>query len=342
MKKDVPLISQLLKAIILEDYASAIEVITNVNFDPNETNSSWNAPVLTAIINIVSNSEKINDITNFKEILKEIVKNDKFDPNVIDIEGETVLMHIARHPDFNWLVPFIINTGKVNLSIKNFMHNDVIDIAEKTGNSIMADILIPIKANNNFKGMPKKRKGIKKIVKETTVTVSGKNGYNILDRIELAFEPHQKKNPVSLYNLLVSFFKGEYDTCIQIVRDANFNPNECDKWEEPALSSLMYYSQDVNVEYDVKMFKNIASIIIENKKFNVNALDSDCNTVLMVAMGFPKLKWLAEMLFNLESARLDVINDSRETIRQIAENCGNGDFYNHLVMKTYEEAVVVE
>ena len=56
----------------------------------------------------------------------------------------------------------------------------------------------------------------------------------------------------------------------------------------------------------------------------------------MVAMGFPNLKWLAEMLFNIQSARIDIINDSGESIRQIAEKCGNGSFYSHLIRKACE------
>ena len=59
-------------------------------------------------------------------------------------------------------------------------------------------------------------------------------------------------------------------------------------------------------------------------------------------MGFPKLNWLTEMLFGIQSARIDVMNDSGETIRQIADSCGNGEFYNHLLQKTFEEAEVVD
>ena len=340
MKKDIPLISQLLRAIIVEDYASAKEIVTSDKFNPNETNESWNAPVLTAIVCVLSTTDKITDETRFKEILKEIVKHEKFNPNVLDTEGETVLMHIARHPEFNWLVPFIINTGKVDVSIKNFMHRDVITIAENAGNAVLCDILLPLKAQGH-KGQPKKRVGIKKVAKVTTMTFSSESNGNIISRIESAFDKDVKNNPASLYNLLSCFFKGDYSTCIQIVRDPNFNPNECDRWEEPALSSLIYYSQDAKVNYDEEMFKKIVEIIIANHRFNVNALDADCNTVLMVAMGFPRLHWLAEMLFNIQSARLDVMNDSGETIRQIAENCGNGEFYNRLVRKSFETADVV-
>lgn len=340
MRKNIPLISQLLRAIIVEDYASAIEIITDKDFNPNETNKSWNSPVLSAIVTVSSTTDKFKDSKSFREILKEIVKHKDFDPNALDCEGETVIMHIARHPSFNWLVPFIINTGKVDISIKNFMHRDALEIAEKNGNYSLVDILLTLKVNVH-KGQPKKRQGIKKIVKSTTTTVLPSGNKTILEKIECAFESDDKKRPVSLYNLLVSFFKGDYTTCIQIARDVNFNPNECDRWEEPVLSSLMYYSQDSKVKYDEDMYVKVVEAIISSPRFNVNALDADCNTVLMVAMGFPKLKWLAEMLFNIQSARLDVINDLGETIREIADNCGNREFYNRLVKKSFETADVI-
>ena len=336
MTKPIPTISQLLRAIIVEDYASAISIITSDKFNPNETNSSWGAPILTAVINVISDQNKITDDKNFKEILKEITKHKDYDPNVKDAEGETIIMHIARKPKFNWLVPFIMNTGKVDLNVKNFMHRDAISIAEKCGNTTLADILIGARVADH-KGLPKKRVGIKKkaIIKPISPNVANKT---ILERIENAFDYAQKQNPVSLYNLLVNFFKGDYTTCINIVRDVNFNPNECDKWDEPALSSLIYYSQDSKVEYDEDKFKRIVDAMLEIPSFNVNALDADCNTILMVAMGFPKLKWLTEKLFSISSARLDVINDQGDTVRTIAENCGNGEFYNHLVRKTFETA----
>lgn len=338
MINDVPLISQLIRAIIVEDYATAIEVITDEKFNPNETNESWHAPVLTAIINIVTTTEKFNDVESLKEVLKEIVKHKDYDPNIVDYEGETVLMHIARHPSFNWIVPLIISTNKVDTKIKNFMHYTALDIAERYDNPVMVDILLSLNTDYS-KGQPVKIKGLKKV---TSIKVSSDENSNILEKIDWSFEEEQKVNPISLFNLLTSFFKGEYDTCIQIVRDVNFNPNECDKWDEPLLSSLMYYSQDSKAVYNEDMFKKIVDCIISNRKFDVNAINADCNTVLMVAMGFPKLKWLAEKLYNIQSARLDVMNDCGETIRDIANNCGNGDFYNHLIRKSFEMAEVVD
>lgn len=341
MDKNIPIISQLLRLLILENYDEALELVKSDKFNPNGTNTSWHAPVLSAVISVLSNAEKSLEKEGLKTVMKEIAKHKDLDPNIIDAEGETIIMHIARHPQFNWFAPFLMNNQKLDISIKNFMHKDAIDIAFACGNQTLADILLPLKMKG-CKGLPKKRVGVKKTIKFTKPTeVNGAGRKNILDRIEKAFDPDKKKNPVSLYALLTSFFLGEYSTCIQIVKDVNFNPNECDRWEEPALSSLIYYSQDAHVTYNEEMFKKIVDAFIQNKRFNVNALDADCNTILMVAMGFPKLKWLTEKLFNIQSARLDVINDSGETIRQIADNCGNGEFYNHLVRKSFETADVV-
>ena len=334
----IPLISQLLRSIIVEDYAKSISIITDKDFNPNECNASWGAPVLTSIITVLSdNNTKIIDNKSFKEILKEIAKHKDFDPNKVDSEGETILMHMARRPKFNWFAPFILCNKKVDLEIKNFRKATAIDIAEKNGNTVLADILLGYNGRNHD-GMPKKRVGIKKSAKSVNIC----SNVPILERIEYAFEDDAKKNPVSLYNLLVNFFKGNYSFCIQIIKDVNFDPNEHDKWEEPALSSLIYYSQDANVEYDENEYKKIVDAIISLPRFNVNALDADCNTAMMVAMGFPKLRWLTEKLFNIASSRIDITNDQGETIRTIAKSCGNEEFYDDLIKKSFQTVEAID
>ena len=132
MESNLPLISQLIKAVVVEDYASAIDIITSDKFNPNEVNKSWGAPVLSALINIIGTSDKYKDKEILKTIFEEIVNHKDFDPNVVDAEGDTIMMYIARHPSFNWLVPFIMNTGKVDITVKNFMHRDAIEIAERS------------------------------------------------------------------------------------------------------------------------------------------------------------------------------------------------------------------
>lgn len=359
MAKNIPLTSLLLKALILDDYASAIDVISRKEFNPNEKSLTWGAPVLSALIVVLSGAPKKEDDKAVRDIIKEIISRDDFDPNIADGNGDTPLMHIAMHPDFNWVAPFILSKKNLNLGVKDFMHRTALEIAERERNTVLADMILAYKGKkaqgtSNVEtvkvdkiechlGMPKKRKGLATTAKVITIdtTTSTTGVVSILDKIECAFDDDVKKNPVSLYNLLRSFFKGDYSTAIQIAKDVNFNPNECDKWEEPALSSLIYYSQDSKVTYDEDRFKDVANAIMSNIRFNVNTIDADCNTVLMVAMGFPKLKWLTEKLFNLQYARLDIINDMGEGIRQIADKCGNGAFYNQLVMKSFETAKVI-
>ena len=338
--ENIPLVTYLLKNLILDDYASAIDIITSNEFNPNEKGMAWGAPALTAVIVVMASSAKDIDENGLREVIKGIINHKDFDPNVADNNGDTVLMHIAIHPEFNWVVPMILATGKVNFSLKNFMHKTILEIAEGNNNVIFRNMVL----GGGRKGTPKKMPGLKKKQqpKAEIVSINFNTNKSILNRIDAIFDADEKKNPVSLYGLLTAFFKGDYDTAIQIAKDVNFNPNSFDRFDEPCLTSLIYYSQDANVTYDEEMFKKVADAIISNRRFDVNAIDSDCNTVLMASMGFPKLRWLTEKLFSLQSARIDIINDSGENIREIADNCGNGEFYNKLVMKAFETANIVE
>ena len=150
--------SQILNAILANDYASAINIITDKDFNPNEVSEFWGTPIITGLVIALSLTE--NDLIAVKEILTGIIANKNFNPNIMDSEGETVLMHIAKHKKFNWLVPVIFNTGKVDLSIKNFMHHDLFHIAKTHNNNEMLEIISSIK-NEHHKGLPVKRVGIK-------------------------------------------------------------------------------------------------------------------------------------------------------------------------------------
>ena len=76
MKKDIPTISLLLKAMIVEDYASAIDIITKKDFNPNETNKTWNSPILSAMIDIMADELKnVKDEKQVKNKLESKSKN---------------------------------------------------------------------------------------------------------------------------------------------------------------------------------------------------------------------------------------------------------------------------
>ena len=344
--REQPIVSKIMRAIIVEDYASAISIITDKDFDPNDRAKAWNTPMISAIINVLSNLNDIQDKTSLKSIFKEIINHKDFDPNAVDIEGETILMHVARHPDFNWLAPFLFLKDNLDVDIKNALGHDVIDIAENNNNTVLMDLVISYRAIREKKkfesgnttvlrGMPKKRVGIKTITKSVVQQPPKDNNEAIIKKIEFAFEEKQKNNPVSLYWLIKQFLKRNYSECLKIVNDVHFDPNERDRWEEPVITSLMYYSQDNMVSYDEEEFKKIAQAILNNRHFDYNSIDADCNTPIMVSMGFVKLNWLTELLFAASCTRIDVINDSGENLKEIAKLSKNEDLYNRLIQKSY-------
>lgn len=335
MSKDVPMISRLIRDMIVENYEEALNIVTDEKFDPNERSKTMDSPVISALIIILGGTKPEIIGPKSREIFKLIVNNPKFDPNAYDTDRETILMHIARNRKFNWLAPFVLNNPKTDLSLKNIYGRDVTQIAGYAKNQVVVDLLLTFNIKFTSTHSPKKRVGVKK--KAAVVSVTSK----ALDKIEKAFLDSRKDDPFSLYNLIKYFLNGNYEECMRIVTNVHFNPNETDRWEEPALSSLIYYSQDSEVKYDEDKFKEIAKAIINHRQFDVNALDCDCNTVLMVAMGFPRLDWLVKELFRISSARIDVINDMGEDLQAIADKCGNSELYSDMIRRSYETANVV-
>lgn len=330
MAQEIPMISKLLRSIIIDDYTTALKIVKGSDFNPNDTHLSWKAPVVSAIINVIGETAKISDEKSFRELLITIMGHEDFNPNMTDAEGETILMHIARHPRFCWLAPYMLANPKTNVSIENFMHRTAEDIAKICGNKKFTDI-ISGHANTIIK-LPHKRSGIKKPLP--------KGNIKALNKIENAFYEVDKKEDISLYNLLKAFYNKKYTNCIEIINNAAFDPNECDKWGEPVISSLIYYSQECGVEYDEDKFKEIVNAIMALDGFNPNILDIDKNTPLMVAMQFKNLRWLAEKLFKEEPVMLYHKNYWGDDLASIAKDCGNEEFYNGLRKNTFKEANV--
>ena len=252
MAKDIPVISKLLRAMILGDYKDALDIVLAEKFDPNEKTQSWGSPILSALITVMSGTKHSPFTKDAKDVFKAIVLHENFDPNATDMEKETSLMHIARFSEYGWLVPFILNKKNVNIGLRNLMGRTAIDIASVHNNVVVRDLLMACNVKEVAMHSPKKKVGLKK--KKATpapttnaeVTVSGL----VANNIEVAFTPEAKENPFSLYHLVKNFINGNYDECLRIANNVHFNPNESDRWDEPALSSLIYYSQDSTVKYD--------------------------------------------------------------------------------------------
>ena len=183
MGKDIPMVSKLLKAMILEDYVDAMDIVTDEKFDPNEKTKSWGAPIISALITVLYGEKSKNLSADAKAVFKAIISHKDFNPNLTDRENETIMMEIARGKDFNWLAPFLLNCKDIDLSIKNYMGRTALDIASFSKNTVIRDILMTYNIKEVAKYQPKKTVGRKK--KKTTapqVTVSEKK--NILQNIE--------------------------------------------------------------------------------------------------------------------------------------------------------------
>ena len=140
MAQEIPMLSKLLRSIIIGDYATALKTVKDNSFNPNDTHLSWGAPVMSAIINVIGDSSLIANKKEFKDVVVNILRHDNFNPNMTDNEGDTILMHIAKHPSFNWAVPYILSNPKTDITIKNFTHRNANNIASICGNTEFIDI----------------------------------------------------------------------------------------------------------------------------------------------------------------------------------------------------------
>ena len=337
MEKDIPVISLLLKAMILGDYNEAMDIVTDENFNPNDKTKTLESPVISAMMVVIYGTTPEDMKPEAKAVFNAIIKNKKFNPNEVDNQHETILMHIARNKYYNWLAPLILACDGVDVHMKNMMGRTALDIATSVNNLVVRDLLMARSIKDMASHSPKKKVGLKKVKKPQELPEINK----VLNNIEVAFTPESKEDPVSLYNLTKYFVKGNYDECLKIVKHIHFDPNEMDRWDEPVLSCLIHYSQDSAVNYDEEKFKEIVIAIINNRMFDVNALDADCNTTLMVAMGYPKLKWMVKELFKISSAKIDLKNEMGEDLSAIAEKCGNSEFLSDMIRRSYETAKVV-
>lgn len=332
-KKEVSVLTRLMKAVILENYAEADSIISDESFDPNMKSQTWGAPVLIALVTVLSGVDKIHDKDALKEIFKKVANHPKFDPNVTDAAGETVLMHIARTSAYNWLVPVILMNKDVNLTLQNSLHLDVMQIASRHSNNAMLDILL-LHKRSNHRGLPKKIVGRVKRVKKPDVHLA--NNF-MHERLCLAYDKEAKENEYSMYYVLKNFLDMRYDKALEIIRNEKFNPNEMNRWDEPALTTLIYISQDQKCTYTADGLMDIAKAIIYDPSFDVNCLDNDYNTPLMVSMQFKNLHWLTEALFVKPTAKIDLTNDMGLTLLGIAIKTGDREFYNELIQKSYQE-----
>lgn len=331
-------VSQILRLLVLEDYAELINIIVSDDFNPNVKSDISESPLLLKLINLFgSGCVKIKDKENFQMIFTEIVNHKDFDPNIKDTDGETILTCIARcdKESFNWLVNPILAKGNVDIFAKNFMHKTCMDIAKKKNNTVFMSIINGFLFVKHL-GMPRKRSFKKE--SELNIEISpNKKTFDcksiITESIEQCYNEEQKKNPSSMYWVLYHFFRGNYQEAENVVTSPHFNPNECDKFEDPALLTLVNHATVYNAKIDEDWYKRIAKYIVDCKTFDPNIINAEGNSPIMVTIGFKSLNWLSELLFNLPNTRIDFINEYGRILHGIAKEADNLVFYQGMIYK---------
>ena len=136
-----------------------------------------------------------------------------------------------------------------------------------------------------------------------------------------------------MYWVLYHFFRGNYQEAENVVTSPYFNPNECDKFEDPALLTLVNHATVYNAKIDEDWYKRIAKYIVDCKTFDPNIINSEGNSPIMVTIGFKSLNWLSELLFNLPNTRIDFINEYGRILHGIAKEANNLVFYKGMIHK---------
>ena len=303
MEENISYTQDLINKICDGDYESAMNVIDEEGFDPNDEVEFMHMPIATYLSELCCDLPE-KERESVERIIYKIIDHEKFDVNKIDDTHSeyTLLMRLAREEGLHNILDKILERSDVDYCVRNSKNVSAMDLALSYGNYDFIDKIRP-------KIMPTKNLPSLYMVP---------NSY-MFHYLERGFEDNKKEGGITLYNLVKNFILKRYDKCIEIISSEKFNMKETDRWGEPPLQCLVYFSQYIGMDYDIDAFKEIVNTFISRKDFNVNELDFDLNTLPMIVATFPKLNSLNDMLFKLCVVDTSVKNGSGLTIFDIAE-----------------------
>lgn len=305
--------NQLIDAVSSYDYDKAERIIKDYWFDPNFIVRPSGMPIATYILEMSGGVDK-SRVDLHKNLIRSIMSLPQFNPNkrLDTFSGETMLMRIAKNSEYNWLLNDILKNPRLNIYEEDYNGNTALMTAVSFENRECEKKImdfIGLKDKDNKSLMPRKISDNMKLMP---------NG-DIIYRVEAGFSESEMKGENTLYSLILNFMWKKYDKCVDIVNSNEFSFNSTDKWGEPSLHSLIYYSNLHGVKYEEDGFKKIVDAFIKRKDFNVNALDCDCNNIPMVVASMPRMKWLLEMLFDkCNDIDMDIRNDVGMNLEEIA------------------------
>jgi hypothetical protein len=85
---NIPLISRIMRAMILEDYTQALDLVTSEEFDPNQRTKTWDSPIISAIITITEGMAHKKPLDEMKKVIQTIIKHKNYNPNAVDAEND--------------------------------------------------------------------------------------------------------------------------------------------------------------------------------------------------------------------------------------------------------------
>lgn len=309
--------NQLIDAVTSLDYEKANQIVEDDWFDPNFTVMPSGMPIATYILEMSGSIHK-NSLEEHKKLITKIVRLPQFNPNkrLDTFSGETMLMRIAKNPEYNWLIDEILHNRKLNIFEEDYGGNTALMTAVSYDNRECERRIMDFIGrgkDDDRSMMPKKKKA-------TMTTLP--NG-EFINRVETGFNDGEKIGDNTLYSLIKNFMWQKYDKCIDIIKSSDFNFNSTDRWGEPSFHSVIYFANLPGVKYDEDGFKKVAEAFMSRADFDVNALDCDCNTIPMVTASIPRMKWLLELLISkCHNIDMSIRNDVGMTLEEIATRNG--------------------
>ena len=127
--------TQLMQLILTEDYVGAMALISSEGFDPNEADPLYKTSLIQGLIPQLSSVKSVVNSSGLKEVMMWLISHKSFNPNAKDVDGETILMTLAKYPSFNWLSHIILKMKNIDYNKRDSYARTAYGIAKTQHNT---------------------------------------------------------------------------------------------------------------------------------------------------------------------------------------------------------------
>ena len=321
--------TQLLQLILTEDYVGAMALISSEGFDPNEADPLYKTSLIQGLIPQLSSVKSVVNSSGLKEVMMWLISHKSFNPNAKDVDGETILMTLAKYPSFNWLSHIILKMKNLDYNARDSYARTAYGIAKTQHNTeFMQMFMDRSKSSDEDKSQHESKEGD-----------SDKLPSQVLQHLKFTFTCRQLENPSSMYWIIKAVLEENYSEALRLADSVHLDTSEKDIWDEPAFMDMIEYIEMASdeVNFNIDELSKIFDKIIRNRKFNPNMKNGDGNTPIMLAVQYKKLNWLTKMLYDLAGTELHHVNANGENILKIANGAGNDQFVLSLSGKSHTQ-----